>query len=148
MAQAMVSIPQQVVHVHHAIPRVRPPRMLKGSISPNTLPQPEGKPPSGKVWVQGRWRVPTSNSAKDKRKVQSAHVEKAVVRDSHGHNIYAYTHIRTNQVVYSLTRILRVRVKSSPVSPLHQLAAISPCPSCRLFISHWLTVICYRTPKP
>lgn len=90
------------------IPRVRPPRIPKGTPNANTNPQPPGSVPVGQVWVQGAWRDPASNAAKDRRKVQSRQVEKALRRTSHGMNIYAYSNIRTHQVVYSLTRVLQV----------------------------------------
>ncbi len=98
------------------IPRIRPPRMLKGDPSPNTNPQPPGEA-SGfqhrgrwvqRVWVQGRWRNPASNAAKHRLEVQTKQATKAVRHETHGLNIYAYRHIRTNQVVYSLTRTLQV----------------------------------------
>src|SRR5205085_5919712 len=104
MATAAVSIPQQVPHVSIPhIPRVRPPRILKGTPSPNSVPQPPGRVPRKKVWAQGQWRSPTSNSAKANRDRQSRQVEKALRHETHGQNIYAYANLRTQQVVYSLT---------------------------------------------
>ncbi|KAG9782565.1 hypothetical protein ABEF93_004225 [Exophiala dermatitidis] len=88
------------------MPRVRPPRMLKGTVSPNTNPQPGGEFPEGLFWVQGKWRARGSNAAKNKRATQTRQAAKALRHETHGLNIYAYRHIRTNQVVYSLTRTL------------------------------------------
>ncbi|KAL2400990.1 hypothetical protein ABEF95_001691 [Exophiala dermatitidis] len=88
------------------MPRVRPPRMLKGTVSPNTNPQPGGEFPEGLFWVQGKWRARGSNAAKNKRATQTRQTAKALRHETHGLNIYAYRHIRTNQVVYSLTRTL------------------------------------------
>ncbi|EXJ84497.1 hypothetical protein A1O3_05166 [Capronia epimyces CBS 606.96] len=89
------------------MPRVRPPRMLKGTPSPNTNPQPLGELPEGLFWVQGRWRARSSNAAKNQRGTQTRQAIKALRHETHGLNIYAYRHIRTNQVVYSLTRTLQ-----------------------------------------
>lgn len=90
-------------------PRVRPPRLLPGTKAANTEPQPEGPPPEkNQVWVQGKWRNINSNAAKDRRVIQSRQTEKALRHTTHGLNIYAYTHIRTNQVVYSLSRVMQV----------------------------------------
>jgi hypothetical protein len=109
MATATVSLPQQIPHMPiPRVPRVRPPRILKGTPSPNSVAQPAGPAPSGKVWAQGQWRDPASNSAKASRQHQSRQVEKALRHDTHGQNIYAYANIRTNQVVYSLTRVMSV----------------------------------------
>ncbi|EXJ94211.1 hypothetical protein A1O1_02604 [Capronia coronata CBS 617.96] len=88
------------------MPRIRPPRMLKGTPSPNTNPQPSGDSPEGLFWVQGRWRARGSNAAKNRRETQTRQAVKALRHETLGLNIYAYRHIRTNQVVYSLTRTL------------------------------------------
>lgn len=93
--------------VFQSAPRVRPPPMPPGTKSPNTDPQPPGPVPKGRVWVQGAWRNKASPAGKQERKVLSARVERAVRARTHGQSIYAYTHIRTKQVVYSLTKILQ-----------------------------------------
>jgi hypothetical protein len=101
--RAAMSIPMQ------HIPRVRPPPFKKGEPREDQLPQPEGKVPTGRVWVQGRWRSPESNAAKHKQKVQSQKIAKAIQQQAHGCNIYAYINIKTKQVVYSTTRNMQVR---------------------------------------
>ena len=88
-------------------PRVRPPRLLKGTKAANTNPQPSGPVPPNRVWVQGEWRLPVSRAAKNESQRLSTKLERAVQARSHGVNIYAYTHVRTKQVVYSLSRIMR-----------------------------------------
>ncbi|ETN45089.1 uncharacterized protein HMPREF1541_09965 [Cyphellophora europaea CBS 101466] len=86
------------------IPRVRPPRFLPGQPRDDQLPQPEGSVPSSHVWTQGKWRNRASNAVSDRRKVVSQQVKKAIEKRYHGLNIYAYYHLLTKQVVYSLTR--------------------------------------------
>jgi len=109
MATAAVAIQQQIPHMPIAhIPRVRPPRIPKGTPNANTNPQPEGPVPHNAVWAQGKWRNPASSAVKDRKAVQSRRVEKALRWEDHGQNIFAYVHIRTKQVVYSLTRIMNV----------------------------------------
>ncbi|KAJ9633781.1 hypothetical protein H2204_006779 [Knufia peltigerae] len=90
-----------------AMPRIRPPRMLKGTKSPNTDPQPPGAAPKGKWWVQGKWRNKGSNAGKHVEQTQALQIAKALRHETHGLDIYAYRHVRTNQVVYSLTRTLQ-----------------------------------------
>ncbi|KEF53080.1 uncharacterized protein A1O9_10988 [Exophiala aquamarina CBS 119918] len=90
-----------------SVPRIRPPRLLKGDPHPNNTPQPAGQPPRDRLWVQGKWRHPTSNATKHKRDVQVRQVTKALRHRTHGLDIYAYRHVRTNQVVYSLSRSLQ-----------------------------------------
>ena len=90
------------------IPRVRPPRFLPGQPRDDQLPQPEGSVPSSHVWTQGKWRNRASNAVSDRRKVVSQQVKKAIEKRYHGLNIYAYYHLLTKQVVYSLTRHMQV----------------------------------------
>ncbi|KAI1611171.1 transcriptional regulation of mitochondrial recombination-domain-containing protein [Exophiala viscosa] len=95
-----MSIPQ--------MPRIRPPRMLKGTKSPNTDPQPPlGPSGEDRWWVQGKWRKHNANALKDRAQIQSRQAVKALRHGTHGLDIYAYRHVRTNQVVYSLTRTLQ-----------------------------------------
>jgi Transcriptional regulation of mitochondrial recombination len=106
---AVTAMPHSIMHMPlPAIPRVRPPRMLPGTPSPNTNPRPPGPIPTNSVWVQGKWRNPSSSASKQQQKVVSAQVKKALRHHKHGMQIFAYYHIRTHQVVYSLTRIMQV----------------------------------------
>ncbi|KAK5060076.1 hypothetical protein LTR84_009960 [Exophiala bonariae] len=90
------------------LPRIRPPRLLKGDPHPNNNPRPHNQSSaSNRIWVQGKWRHPTSNAAEQHREVQYRRVSKALRHRSHGLDIYAYRHVRTNQVVYSLSRSLQ-----------------------------------------
>lgn len=94
-------------------PRVRPARFLKGQPRDVNLPQPEGPVPETerrKVWAQGRWRSRNSNSVVDRQKVLTQQLGKAVARKTHGCSIYAYYHQLTNQVVYSTSRVMQVRI--------------------------------------
>ena len=52
----------------------------------------------------------SSNAAKSERLKESLRIERALLHDKIGENIYAYLHIRTGQVVYSLTRVMHVRI--------------------------------------
>lgn len=63
----------------------------------------------GKVEAFGKPREQNSNAAKILRMQESRKVEKALTHEHHGENVYAYAHIRTGQVVYSLTRVMDVR---------------------------------------
>ncbi|OQU94305.1 hypothetical protein CLAIMM_00672 [Cladophialophora immunda] len=91
-----------------AMPRIRPPRMLKGEPHPNQVLQPTVVPKNANIkWVQGKWRAGGSNAVKNKAATQDIQVAKALRHQTHGLDIYAYRHIRTNQVVYSLTRTLQ-----------------------------------------
>lgn len=58
--------------------------------------------------IQGRLRRRDSNAYKNAQAVQAARLKRALNSLSHGRNIFAYNNIRTNQVVYSLTRYLEV----------------------------------------
>ncbi|ETI21236.1 hypothetical protein G647_07581 [Cladophialophora carrionii CBS 160.54] len=91
-----------------AMPRIRPPRLLKGDPHPNNAAMPPitSDSPSAK-WVQGKWRTGNSKAVKNKKATQDIQVTKALRHQTHGLDIYAYRHIRTNQVVYSLTRTLQ-----------------------------------------
>ena len=100
-----------------AMPRIRPPRLLKGDPHPNNAPPPliSSDGPASSKWVQGKWRTSNSRAVKNKRATQDIQVAKALRHQNHGLDIYAYRHIRTNQVVYSLTRTLQVQTHRSRV---------------------------------
>jgi hypothetical protein len=103
-----------------AMPRIRPPRMMKGDPHPNNAPRPDKRDPprSGYKWVQGKWRLRTSSAVRSRTAVLEAQAVKAFRLKRHGIDIYAYRHIRTNQVVYSLSRILQVRTNMLRVQGL------------------------------
>lgn len=61
----------------------------------------------GKI-IQGRTRHPSSRAADEWRVRESARLKKALKAVGHGKHIFAYNNVRTNQVVYSLTRTLDV----------------------------------------
>lgn len=115
MATAMAgAVSHQLPPIHlPQVPRVRPPRMLPGTPHPNNKPQPDAPVPEGDVWVQGKWRNQASNAAKQQQHIVSQRVKRALKHENHGMNIYAYKHIRSSQVVYSLTRIM----ESSQIMP-------------------------------
>ncbi|PGH03409.1 hypothetical protein AJ79_07375 [Helicocarpus griseus UAMH5409] len=56
--------------------------------------------------IQGKKRNPRSRAALLWRKQEVARLRKALQRLTHGKNIFAYNNIRTNQVIYSLSRSL------------------------------------------
>ncbi|KAK2798631.1 hypothetical protein FQN50_008789 [Emmonsiellopsis sp. PD_5] len=56
--------------------------------------------------IQGRPRFPNSSAAVNWRTQETVRLRKALQRLTHGKNIFAYNNIRTNQVIYSLTRYL------------------------------------------
>jgi hypothetical protein len=58
--------------------------------------------------IQGKPRQEGSNAFKEFQRQEGARLRKALNRITHGKNIFAYNNIRTNQVVYSLTRYLEV----------------------------------------
>lgn len=88
----------------------RPPPLPKGVPHPyNSIPRPPGPPPKpGLVWGQGKWRHPRSQAAKFLHKQNSQRVQKALLSPFQGKTVYAYSNIRTKQVVYSLTRVMNV----------------------------------------
>lgn len=91
------------------MPRIRPPRLLKGDPHPNNNPQPAGDPPKNPAyWLQGGWRLKDSNAYKHHKKILTRQAVRALRQRTHGLDIYAYRHVQTNQVVYSLTRALEV----------------------------------------
>ncbi|RMZ85591.1 hypothetical protein DV737_g646, partial [Chaetothyriales sp. CBS 132003] len=107
-SSAVTAMPHSFHHIPiPAMPRVRPPRALPGTVSPNTAPQPAGPVPPRKVWVQGKWRDPASRAAKHRSQVVGAQAQKALRHRNQGLNIFAYFHVRTHQVVYSLSRVLQ-----------------------------------------
>ncbi|KAI5306943.1 hypothetical protein KEM56_006254 [Ascosphaera pollenicola] len=65
-------------------------------------------PVVGAKVLQGKLRHPGSKAADDYRLRESARLRKALQSITHGRHIFAYNHIRTNQVVYSLSRTLDV----------------------------------------
>lgn len=58
--------------------------------------------------IQGRPREPSSNAYKEHQNRESHRLRKALDSVAHGKHIFAYHNVRTNQVVYSLTRYLEV----------------------------------------
>jgi hypothetical protein len=74
-------------------------------------------PIKGGTTIQGRPRNPNSNAAKEFQAQESERLRKALNRLTHGKNIFVYNNLRTNQVVYSLTRYLEVRFLLTYASP-------------------------------
>jgi hypothetical protein len=62
--------------------------------------------------IQGKPRELGSNAHIEFQKQEGARLRKALERLTHGRNIFVYNNIRTNQVVYSLTRYLEVSLHS------------------------------------
>lgn len=58
--------------------------------------------------IQGRSREQNSNAFKLHQFKEGVRLRKAVNAITHGKNIFVYHNMRTNQVVYSLTRYLEV----------------------------------------
>ncbi|KAL2865136.1 mitochondrial 54S ribosomal protein mL67 [Aspergillus lucknowensis] len=56
--------------------------------------------------IQGKPREPNSNAFKNHQWKEGVRLRKALNAVTHGKNIFVYHNIRTNQVVYSLTRYL------------------------------------------
>lgn len=115
-----------------ALPRVRPPPIPKGTPGPNTLPMPSQPSSKNLVWADGKWNSPRSSAAKHKKAVVARQLEKALRHETLGMNIYAYRHIRTNQVVYSLTKNMEVcsisyvkRLRTNTVIEQQDLEAIT-----------------------
>lgn len=86
-----------------ALPRVRPPAIPKGTPGPNTIPAPQDLPLTNRIWADGQLQHPSSASARHRKAIVSKRLEKALKHGVLGMNIYAYRHIQTGQVVYSLT---------------------------------------------
>jgi len=62
----------------------------------------------GPVYAQGRLRNPASKAAKKAREDQAVRLEKYLDSAAHGEHIYMWNHIKTNQIIYSLSRTLNV----------------------------------------
>lgn len=69
-----------------------------------------------KTPIQGKPRQPSSNAYREHQDKEGRRLQKALNSLSHGQNIFVYQHLRTKQVVYSLTRYLEV---SSTFLPNH-----------------------------
>lgn len=77
------------------------------------------RPPVGdKPVIQGKPRERLSNAFKDFQEKEGIRLRKALNAMTHGKTIFAYHNLRTNQVVYSLTRYLEVRLDRLDFSPL------------------------------
>jgi Transcriptional regulation of mitochondrial recombination len=88
-------------------------------------PSPHKLPPPLKAEAFGKPRDNSSKAAKTERFKESRRIEKALRHEHHGENVYAYTHLGTRQVVYSLTRIMEVRVlNANPIFVLRSKVAI------------------------
>lgn len=61
-----------------------------------------------KTPIQGRIRAPISAAYKTHQLKEGIRLRKALKAMTHGKNIFVYHNMRTNQVVYSLTRYLEV----------------------------------------
>jgi len=60
--------------------------------------------------IQGKTREQNSNAFKTHQAKEGVRLRKALNALTHGKNIFVYHNIRTNQVVYSLTRYLEVSI--------------------------------------
>lgn len=58
--------------------------------------------------IQGKPREQNSNAFEEHQEREGVRLRKALKALTHGKNIFVYHNIRTNQVVYSLTRYLEV----------------------------------------
>lgn len=72
--------------------------------------------------IQGRPREQNSNAFKLHQVKEGVRLRKAVNAITHGKNIFVYHNMRTNQVVYSLTRYLEVGGRMDEGSPSHSNA--------------------------
>ncbi|KAL1952472.1 hypothetical protein VTO42DRAFT_5287 [Malbranchea cinnamomea] len=72
------------------------------TLKPVRYPAPQGKQ------IQGKLRHPKSQAARNWQRAESQRVKKALQSLTHGKNIFAYHNLRTNQVVYSLSRTLNL----------------------------------------
>src|SRR5947209_6748409 len=100
-------------------------RRLRGGVAKQWYPREPRHPPRGsrypplqKIEAFGKPRDPSSNAAKEQRWRASRRLEKALLHEHHGENIYAYVHLRTGQVVYSLTKIMDVCMRLSSLPPI------------------------------
>lgn len=67
-------------------------------------------PRPSSFYIQGRYRHPRSDAAKRFLTREKGRIRNALDHLTHGKDIFAYNHIRTNQVIYSLSRSLRVSI--------------------------------------
>jgi Transcriptional regulation of mitochondrial recombination len=71
-------------------------------------PSPHKPPLPPKAEAFGKPRDNSSKAAKAERFKEGRRIEKALRHEHHGENVYAYMHLGTKQVVYSLTRVMEV----------------------------------------
>jgi hypothetical protein len=71
-------------------------------------PSPNKPPPPPKAEAFGKVRDSSSKAAKAERFKEGRRIEKALKHEHHGENVYAYMHLGSKQVVYSLTRVMEV----------------------------------------
>lgn len=64
--------------------------------------------------IQGRPRQVGSSAFKTHQSREGVRLRKAIKALTHGKNIFVYHNVRTNQVVYSLTRYLEVSLFLEP----------------------------------
>ena len=78
--------------------------------------------------IQGKPREQNSNAFKEHQAKEGTRLRKALKAITHGKNIFAYHNLRTNQVVYSLTRYLEVSAPPNRYAGLLQLGTLSRLP--------------------
>lgn len=95
------------------------------------------RPPIGdKPVIQGKPRERLSNAWKDFQQKEGIRLRKALNAMTHGKTIFAYHNLRTNQVVYSLTRYLEVGLISIRAAPSRRLLI--------LYLTWLFVVLCCR----
>jgi hypothetical protein len=118
-ATSVTAMPHNLTHLPPLprMPRIRPPRLMPGDPHPNNNPPPSDLPEEQLPrWYQGRLRKANSTALKHKKAKERGQTQKAIDRHhNQGLDIWAYFHIRTHQVVYSLSEDLQVR--SGPQRP-------------------------------
>lgn len=77
--------------------------------------------------IQDKPREQNSNAFKTHQFKEGVRLRKAINALTHGKNIFAYHNIRTNQVVYSLTRYLEVRDLDFPFDSGSSICPATNC---------------------
>lgn len=99
---AKVTRPEPFITPSRTLRRTLLDPTLTKTLKPVRYPITNGKP------IQGRLRHPMSQAAKNWKRAESERLKRALQSLTHGRDIFAYRHMRTNQVVYSLSRTLEV----------------------------------------
>lgn len=98
---------QSRLYTKETLQKLRNGSAILSAPQPNKVEEVDGETVS-KPTAFGKPREMNSNVAKSERLKESRRIENALLHEHHGESIYAYAHLATGQVVYSLSRFMNV----------------------------------------